>query len=478
MDIHGLQLEVMLLVLGITGLLAGAFLPRLSRRGIAGGLALAVGALFVYSLWLEPLPGTLFGGLCRLDASALFFKRLLLAGTGLALLLAMESPGIRREGTEFYALMLLAAAGMLLLASVAEFIVLFVALEGVTLCFYTLTAFPAGGEPGRDGNAVTLEAGLKYLVMGAVSASLTVYGISYIYGATGHTGFSEIRAALLQGGGTLQAYRFGFLLVLLGIGFKLAMVPLQVWAPDVYQGAPTPASAFLASSSKVAGFVLLLRLVSEGLLPPGRDGAVLLGVLAGITMLYGTFGALAQDDLKRLLGYSSIAHAGYLLLGLATGTVAGRVAVVYYLTQYLFTVLCAFLVISTVATATGTAGRAALNGLYRRSPVLALALFAAMMSLAGVPPLSGALGKFFVLLALVREGGGLGYTLAGLGALAAVVSLAFYVGVLRSAFAHPDGGEPVIPVPLSTRLAIGLCLAVMLALGVWPQPLMTLLKAF
>ena len=464
MDIYGIQLEIMLVLLGVAGLLVNVCVPRLSVRGIAGILAGSAGALFLYSLLMQPVP-------------ALFFKQLLLAGTGVALLLAMDSPSIRAQGAEFFSLMLFAAAGMLLLVSVNDFICLFVALETVTLCFYILTAFPIGGPrpPGAvvsNRDALVLEAGIKYLVMGAVSASLTIYGISYIYGATGHTGFEAVRESMMQGGGTAGAYRFGFLLVLLGVGFKLAMVPLQLWAPDVYQGAPTPATAFLASCSKVAGFVLLLRLIHAGLLPPGRDSLILIGVLAGLTLLYGTLGALAQVDLKRLLGYSSIAHAGYLLMGLAAGTVAGRVAVSYYLTQYLFTVLCAFLVISAVANATGQTGRGVLRGLYRRSPLLALALFAAMMSLAGVPPLSGALGKFFILLELVKQGGMMGYSLAGLGALSAVISLVFYIGVLRSAFTASNADELTIPVPLTTRLAIGICLAVMLILGVWPHLLM------
>lgn len=465
MNGYGIQLEVMLVLLGIAGLLVNAFVPRLSPRLIAGSLAAGVGGIFLYSLTLSPDSAPLAGGLLRFDAAALFFKQLLLAGTGVALLLAMDAQAIREEGTEFYTLMLFASAGMLLLASVNEFICLFVALETVTLCFYVMTAF-------QNRDAVVLEAGIKYLVIGALSASLTLYGISYIYGATGQTGFDAVREVMWQGGGTLAAYRFGFLLVLLGVGFKLAMVPLQVWAPDVYQGAPTPASAFLASCSKVAGFVLLLRLLTAGLLPPGRESVVLLGLLAGITLLYGTLGALAQTDLKRLLGYSSIAHAGYLLMGLTVS----RLAVSYYLTQYLFTVLCAFLVVSALGGATGQSGSPSLRGLYRRSPVLALALFAAMMSLAGVPPLSGALGKFFILLALVKQGDSMGFVLAGLGALSAVISLVFYVGVLRSAFAEPDAGEPVIRVPLATRLAIGLCLAAMLALGVWPRLLMGMLR--
>jgi NADH-quinone oxidoreductase subunit N len=480
MELYGIQLEIMLVLAGVGGLLVSAFVPRLSPRLIAGSLAVFTGVLFLCSLEMSPVQGHLFGGLCVLDGQALFFKRVLLAGTAIALLLAMDSPSIRSQGAEFYSLMLFAAAGMLLLCSVNDFICLFVALEAVTLCFYVLTAFPVGESraPGavassRDGQA--LEAGIKYLVMGAVSASLTVYGISYIYGATGHTGFDAVREVMWRGGGTAEAYRFGFLLVLLGIGFKLAMVPLQVWAPDVYQGAPTPASAFLASCSKVAGFVLLLRLLGCRLMPPGEGGTVLLGALAGITLLYGTLGALGQVDLKRLLGYSSIAHAGFILIGIAAGSAMGKQAVAYYLAQYVFTVLCAFLVVSAVVNATGRSGLSAITGLYRRSPLLALALFAAMMSLAGVPPLSGALAKFFILLSVVEQGEGLGYILAGLGALSAVISLVFYIGVLRSALAAPDAGEAPINVPLASRIGIWICLVAMLALVIWPRPLMGLL---
>lgn len=483
MDLYGIQLEIMLVLAGVGGLLVSAFVPRLSPRLIAGILAGFTGVVFLCSLVMQPVGSQIFGGLCVLDGQALFFKRVLLAGTGIALLLAMDSPSIRARGAEFYSLMLFAAAGMLLLCSVNDFICLFVALEAVTLCFYVLTAFPLGGPrpPGavtdnRDGQS--LEAGIKYLIMGAVSASLTVYGISYIYGATGYTGFDDVRDVLVRGGGTAEAYRFGFLLVLLGIGFKLAMVPLQIWAPDVYQGAPTPASAFLASCSKVAGFVLLLRLVGSRLMPSGEEEIVLLGALAGITLLYGTLGALGQTDLKRLLGYSSIAHAGFILIGVAACSVTGAQAVAFYLAQYVFTVLCAFLVVSAVVNATGRSGLSAMTGLYRRSPLLALALFASMMSLAGVPPLSGALAKVFILLSVVERESGLGYMLAGLGALSAVISIVFYIGVLRSALAAPDAGETEIPVSIPSRLAIGLCLSVMLVIGVWPRFLTVFLLAF
>ena len=469
MDVYGIQLEIMLVLLGIGGLLAGVFWPRISARAIGGVLAVAVAGVLIYSFTIDPVTTPYFGGLYRLDAFALFFKRVLLAGTCLTLLLAMDSAALRSEGTEFSSLVLFAAAGMLLLASVNEFIFLFVALELVTICFYVLNSF-------LNKDAAVLEAGFKYLVLGALSASLTAYGISYIYGATGQTQFDAVRVAMMAGEAG-AAYRFGFLLVLLGVGFKLAMVPLQVWAPDVYQGAPTPTSAFLASCSKVAGFVLLLRLVCAGLIPPDKSWFVLLAWLAGITLLYGTLGALAQTDLKRLLGYSSIAHAGYLLMGIAVGSDEGWVALAFYLTQYVFTVLCAFLVISLVGSAT-TTNRSALAGLSRRSPLLALALFVSMMSLAGVPPLSGAMAKFFILLSVMQRGAGdsLFYVLAGVGAVGAVISLFFYVGILRAAFVDADHDAEAIPLTLPARLALGVCLIAMVGLGVWPRALMTLLQ--
>lgn len=458
--LHDLGCEIWLTGLGIAGLLVGAFLPRIKTRLIAGGLAIGV-LMALLSCMLLPL-GVGGAGWLVLDASTLIFRKLLLAGTLLVMVLALESPVARREGAEFFSLLLIAAAAMLVLVSAGDFITLFVALEVLTLCCYVLTAYLRNEER-------VLEAGFKYLVMGALSASFLLYGIAYLYGASGQLGFAAIRDALAAGTVTLPAYQFGLAMLLAGLGFKLAVVPFQGWAPDVYQGAPTPASAFLATCSKVAGFAVLLRLIGSGVVPQNESTLLLLAVIAGATILYGTFGALGQSDLKRLLGYSSIAHAGYLMIGLAIGTRAGTVATYYYLVQYLFTVLCAFLVVSTISQATGETGERSYAGLYRRSPLLALALFAALMSLAGIPPLSGGLAKFFILLAAIGKGGALGWSLAGIGAGAAVVSLFFYISVLRAALIEPDTGRPAIAVPVLIRLSIGVCLAIMLAMGVWPR---------
>ena len=468
MELYVLQLEIATVVLAVLGLLAGAFWPRQAgriRRGLAEGtLLVLVASCFLCFPQHEPF----FHGAYVLDRFAIFFKQILLGATALVLALADAHEPLRRQGgTEFSALTLLAATGMLLLTSINDFIFMFVALELLTISFYVMTSF-------LRGEARVLEAGIKYLVLGALSAGFTIYGIAYIFGATGSMNFSAIHEVLHHG--VPPAYQFGLMLVLLGLGFKLAMVPMQIWAPDVYQGAPTPAVAFLASGSKIAGFVVLLRLAFAGLLPAAWQVLpVFFMVVAAVTLLYGALGGLAQTDVKRLLGYSSITNAGFLLLGFAVGGDFGFAAVIYYLVQYLFAVIAAFAVLTVVANAGDTADRATLAGLYRRSPLLALALCLAMFSLAGIPPLSGALGKFFLLIAVVRQGtiNPLFYALAGVAVVGAVTALFYYLRVLRAAWVDPApaNAAPIV-VPWTARVVLFISMAGMLVLGVWPAPLL------
>jgi NADH-quinone oxidoreductase subunit N len=463
-------MEIAVVVLAVLGLLAGAFWPKhagLIRRGLAeGALVVLVASFFL----VFPQHHALFGGAYVLDRFAILFKQVLLGTAALVLLLADAHEPLRKQGgTEFSALVLLATAGMMLLTSANDFIFLFVALELVTISFYVLNGFLRGA-------ARALEAGLKYLVLGALAAGFMAYGIAYIFGATGSLNFDVIHHALHGSKGPPGIYQFGFAMVLLGLGFKLAMVPMQLWAPDVYQGAPTPAAAFLASGSKIAGFVVLLRLVFADLLPPAwEQNPALLMALAAITLLYGALGGLAQTDIKRLLGYSSIANAGFLLLGFAAGGDVGHSAVIYYLVPYLFAVIAVFAVLTVVANANDTADRATLAGLHHRSPLLALALLLAMLSLAGIPPLGGALGKFFLLLAVLLRARAdpAFYALAGIAVAGAVIALCYYLRVLRGAWADPapDAAAP-IAVPWTARVVLFACMAGMLVLGVWPLPLL------
>src|SRR5439155_1109440 len=305
-----------------------------------------------------------FGKMYALDELALFFKRFFLLAALAVLLMSVEFADRIEAGiAEFYALILFALSGMLFAASANDFALLFVSLELITISFNGLTSC-------RRGRVASLEAGIKYLIIGALSTSFTVFGIALVYGISGKLNFGDLAAVAMQFSGN-KLFLFGLLLVMVGLGFKIAAFPFQIWAPDVYQGAPAPTTAFLAVGSKAAGFVLLLRVLFTAVPDIIRHWSNLLIVIAGLTILYGNLCAIPQLNLKRLLGYSSIAHAGYMLLGIAALSKAGQSAILYYLSGYLFTVLAAFTVICVVMRQVDSEYISALAGLNRRAPLLA-----------------------------------------------------------------------------------------------------------
>ncbi len=467
MGFYAVQLEVMLVVLALVTLLTEAFSPWPDKRKLGLLLAGMVGVMLAYSFAIRPLDDALFHGMFRLDAYALFFKRLFLLATAFVLLMSAEfSKRMESSVPEFYVLILLCATGMLVIGSVNDFILMFVALELVTITFYILASFLRRQLP-------SLEAGTKYLILGALSSGFTVYGIAYIFGTTGTTNFDVLRSVVGGMNPVGPAFKFGMLFVMAGLGFKIASVPFQIWATDVYQGAPTPVTAFLAVGSKAAGFALLVRVMMAGLLPLQGIWAIVLLVLACATLIYGNLGAIPQRNIKRLLGYSSIGHAGYMLMGLAAVNALGTGAVLFYLGQYAFTNLCAFLAIIAVTNATGNDEIAGFAGLHKRAPVLGVALFLAMMSLAGVPPLSGFFGKFQLFAAVIEAArtDWHYYVLAGIGAGAVVVSLYFYLNVGRAIYLQDAGDQAAIPVSGPVRFGLALCMAAMIGIGIFQRPL-------
>jgi len=469
MGLYAIQFDVVLALLAVLTLLGDAFNVFRDKRRLGYGLAVVVGLLLLYSFtpWVRAQEDTVFHGMYRFDAFALFFKRLFLMAVVFVLVMTAEfSKRIETGAAEFYSLLLFCGTGMLLIASVNDFILLFVSLELVTISFYVLASY-------LRRQLASLEAGTKYLVLGALSSGFTVYGIAYIFGTTGTTNFDTLAALLAQHGAPGHAFTFGLLLVLMGLGFKISSVPFQFWTPDVYQGAPTPVTAFLAVGSKTAGFALVLRVFFAGLLPVQATWAAVLLVLAALTLLYGNLGAIPQRNIKRLLGYSSIGHAGYMLMGLAAVNWLGIGAVLFYLGQYMFTVLCAFLAIVAVSNVTGSDEIPSFSGLGKRSPVLGLALFLSMMSLAGVPPLSGFFGKFQLFAAVIERASTdpRYYVLALIGAAAVVVSLYFYLGVGRAIYLQEAEDASPIPVSGPMRLALVACMAGMIGLGVFQRPL-------
>jgi NADH-quinone oxidoreductase subunit N len=321
-------------------------------------------------------------------------------------------------------------------------------------------------------STASLEAGTKYLILGALSTGFLVYGITWIFGMTGQTNLRQI-GIVLASVPVSAGILFGIGLILVALGFKIAAAPFQFWVPDVYQGAPTPVTAYLSVASKAAGFVVLLRVLEPFLGVPALQAKLVpvLGLLALLTLVYGNLAAIPQTNFKRLLGYSSIAHAGYLLVGVASvGAVFAGRAIVFYLFGYLLMTFLAFLVLVPVAKASGGEEISHFNGLGRRSPGLALALLLAMLSLAGLPFTVGFLGKFFIFEAAMSQQK---YLLVIVGVVTVASGFYYYLKVVRAMYwqAPPDDA-PEIVVSTPSRIAI-LCLsALILILGVYPQPIL------
>ncbi len=473
MNVALISHEILLLLLGVGVLLADLWLPASQKRRLGYAAAAGVGLIFLYSL-LAVGPagagadgsGSAFSRMFVLDDMALFFKRFFLVATLLVLLMAIEFADRAQAGiAEYYSLILFAASGMLFAASANDFALLFVSLELITVTFYVLASF-------QRSRMQSLEAGVKYLIIGALSSAFLVFGIALVYGTAGAFNFGDIAKVSAERAGD-PIFQFGLLFVLVGLGFKIAAVPFQMWAPDVYQGAPTPTTAFLAVGSKAAGVVLLLRVLFTAVPTVTVQWAPLIAGIAVLTMLYGNLCALPQTNLKRMLGYSSIAHAGYLLLGVGALTQAGQAAVLFYLGGYLFTVLAAFMVIAVVLRETGAEQIENLRGLHQRSPLLATGLTVSMVSLAGIPPLVGFFGKFLLIKAALSAAADapILYGAVGVAIVGVVISLYYYFGVIRAIYWRTDSAPAPLTPSMTARLTVGACLAGVVILGVFPSGL-------
>jgi NADH-quinone oxidoreductase subunit N len=464
----------MIIALGLGLLLADLWIAPAARRKLGYVAALGVGVVLLYSLFFFHLPtgdnAYAFGKMYLLDGLALFFKRFFLVSALIVLLMSVEFADCIETGiAEFYALILFALAGMLFASSANDFALLFVSLELITVTFYILTSF-------QRAQRRSLEAGVKYLIIGALSTCFTVFGIALVYGVTGKMNFGDLAlvAPLYHYN---QVFLCGLLLVMVGLGFKIAAFPFQIWAPDVYQGSPLPTTAFLAVGSKAAGWVLLLRVLFTAVPSFSDRWANLLIIVSAVTILYGNLCALPQRNLKRLLGYSSIAHAGYMLLGVAALNNAGKSAILYYLSGYLFTVLGAFSVICLVMRHLEGEDIGALAGLNQRSPLLAATMSMAMVSLAGIPPLAGFFGKFLLLKSIVEQAPAHPgyYFLAFVTVAGVIISLYFYFGVIRAIY-WSENPENLTPIQASKpiRISIYACIVGMFFIGLFPGPLVNL----
>ncbi len=434
----------------LTGWQASAVLWRTGEGAAAvfGGTAVAV-------------PFVTAGGSVAMDGIALFTRLTVLVTTLLVILLStdyLRSRNIARA--EFEPLLLLTAIGMSVLGAANDAITLFVALELLSIALYVLC-----GLARRDRRSQ--EAAIKYFVMGAVASALLLYGLALLYVATGTLDIPAIGARLQFAGTDVTIATFGMALVTIGVGFKVAAVPFHLWTPDVYQGAPTNVTAMMAAGTKAAAFAMLLRLYLVSFEPLSDLWVPVVAVLAAATMLYGALGALVQQDVKRILAYSSIAHAGYALIGVVAGGDAGVSSTLWYLLTYAVTTIAAFAVVIAVERQRrGEVTLATLRGLGRTSPLLSGVLSVALLSLAGIPPTAGFAGK----LAVFQAGVGAGFDwLVVVGVLSSVIAAFFYLRIMGAMFLEepqPTDAEP--PLPAGLNLGMSVAVSAVVVLGVVP----------
>lgn len=407
------------------------------------------------------------GGAVAIDGFTVFFTVVICAAIALAALLADDY--LRREGLdgpELYVLMLLSGTGGLVMAAANDLIVVFLGLETLSIALYVMAGFHLRRMESQ-------ESAIKYFVLGSFSSAFLLYGIALVYGATGSTNFTRIAAFLadnlLVSNGLLLA---GFALMLVGLGFKVAAVPFHVWTPDVYQGAPSPVSAFMASASKAAGFAALLRVFLSTFELYSLDWRPIMWALAVLTLVVGSFLAIVQSDVKRMLAYSSISHAGFVLVGAEAASDRGIAGALFYLLAYTFMVVGSFGVVTLV----GRRGDAnhdisAYRGMGARRPALALAFTVFLLAQAGVPLTSGFLAKFYVIGAAVEADS---YALALIAMISAVVSAFVYLRIIVAMYmgeeeAAADRG-PAVRVPLAAGLSLGVAVVFTLVVGVVPSP--------
>jgi NADH-quinone oxidoreductase subunit N len=467
-------LEIAVLVLGVVILMIEAFAAKIDERVLAFAATIGLALVLLASFFVAPSPSptyaTGFWNFYSADRLAMFFKQFALLTTIFVLIMMIDYAPVVRSSFpgdtpqaglgEFVALPLFTCAGLMYLVSAIDFVFIFVALELVTVSFYVLVSFTRR-------NPTTLEAGTKYLVLSALSTAFLVYGIAWIFGATGQTNLSRLTAALTNAGSNSGAALLGMVFVLVALGFKIAAVPFQIWVPDVYQGAPTPVTAYLSVGSKAAGFVVLIRVLQPFIKLPQTERLIF--VIALLTLIYGNLAALPQTNLKRLLAYSSIAHAGYLLIGVVCFDVR---AVTFYLVAYLLMTLLSFAVLIIVAQQTGEE-ISDFDGLARRSPFLAFAMVIGMVSLAGVPFTVGFLGKFYIFYAAVLQRQ---IALVIVGVITVGCGFYYYLKVIRAMYWHSAENSEPIPISGLSRCAISALIVATLWFGIYPQPIFDALK--
>ena len=469
-ELHFITPELSLIGFALVVILLDLFIKQkkvLAGVSIAG---LVISAGFTLTLWGAPT-GDIFYGMLAMDRFALFFKFLLLAAAGLVVLASQDyvSKFERFQG-EYYALVLISTVGMMLLAAATDLIAIYVALELSSISLYVLASFMKDQK--------SSEAGLKYLLLGAVASAVLLYGMALVFGLTGKTCLPCIADAIggmpIAGLLANPALLLGIILLVAGFGFKIASVPFQMWVPDVYEGAPTPITAYLSVASKAAGFAVIVRVFLVTFGAPSWlsfDWGILFAILSAVTMTVGNVVAIVQTNIKRMLGYSSIAQAGYLMVGLATMGMAagadalGRSGLLFFFMSYAVTNLGAFIAIIAISNKTSSDLIDDYTGMGKRAPLLALALTLCLISLIGLPPTAGLIAKVYIFSGAVHHGL---LWLVIIAVINSCISAYYYLRVVKVMWFGDPASEEKVPSSWALRTALALCCLAVLVFGVIP----------
>ena len=452
--------EILLLAVAILILVLDPFWKDESRRTNLGWLtAGGLTATLVVSLLVDqPSQSSLaFGGMLRYDWLAFVFKMIFIFGAAITAVFMMDVEKVGKRA-EAYLLLVAATIGMNLMAASADLVMLYLAIESTSIPMYVLAGFLLDDKK-------STEAGFKYLLFGAMTSAIFLYGLSLVYGFSGTTQFANMSSYF----GTLNPVSLGVLfLIVVGLGFKISLVPFHFWAPDTYEGSPTPIAGFLSTASKAAGFSVLIRLFLTAFPAVAQNWQILLAILSVLTMTLGNLAALGQTNIKRLLAYSSIAHAGYAMIGLVAyipnspNNQLGITATVFYMAAYILTNLAAFGIVMAFGRVTGSDDIRSYDGMSRRSPYLGLAMLVAFLSLSGMPPFGGFVAKVLVFAGAVQAGW---YWLVIIGVLNSIIGLYYYLTVLKYVFLYrmPGENEEANPIPVSRPFVIAM---VVLTVGI------------
>ena len=453
---------------------------RNRRSPEAAILALVGTGMALWVAWMTPAGEGigLFEGMVVLDGFAVFFKVLTALATAIVIFMSIDCYELTdRTQAEYYLFLLSVLLGMFLLSSAGDIVMLYLALELVSIPSYLLAGY-------LKGKASSTEASMKYVVYGATASGVMIYGFSLLYGMTGSTQISEIGRVLTLGTAPLPAM-LAAVMVTVGFGYKIAAVPFHMWSPDVYEGAPTPVTAFLSVGPKAAGFAVLVRFfytvfaspdAAEGAwrLSSSVDWPFLFAVLSAVTMTVGNLVAINQRNVKRLLAYSSIAHAGYMLMGFVLLTTVGLKAILFYLVVYLFMNLGAFYVVVLVANGSRSEDISYFSGLGSRAPFAAVSLAIFLFALTGIPPFSGFIGKVYLFAEVINRGV---YWLALVAALNSVISLYYYARIVKVMFLEDPTQAGDLPLALVPRVMLAILVVPTLLLGIYWEPVIRVTEA-